>query len=411
MVQGDLGILQFPGFTIGAAEGFGRGIWSPLTVDASDLSGRRLKVIQIPGGRIALAETDDAGYYGLVTMSNADAAGKAWKTLTVGNIAVTLVATTIANVFALLTIDVADASAANYRRFTIDGGTITLVETGTPGKRAVLIMPQTEVGSTAQSAISILGRALVSAGGGLLVQGGTAPSYAEKVLAAFGASLIDYRKLDELSGTAAADSSPKQHAAGVYSGVTLNSIDGPTAAMGRAGSWDGVNDYADIYSAGLNTDFDGLEFSLAAWVKVSAASVWTDGATRTFARITNASNDTAYLRKEAGNNTLIARYFAGGTLKSVSFTFSGTGWFHFMMTVSKSAAAGSGEFKAYLNGAQQGTTQTALGTWSGALVSSGAAIGAAANNGSEPHSGNLAHCVLLNRPTTAGEITTLATAV
>ena len=97
MAQGDLGVIDLPGFKIGVAEGSAPGIWTPLIVDAGILSGRRTKTIQLPGGTISLAETGNAGYYGLITMSVADASGRAWKLVDIGGVEFTFVLTTVAN--------------------------------------------------------------------------------------------------------------------------------------------------------------------------------------------------------------------------------------------------------------------------------------------------------------------------
>jgi hypothetical protein len=64
--------------------------------------------------------------------------------------------------------------------------------------------------------------------------------------------------------------------------------------------------------------------------------------------------------------------------------------------------------RAYINGAQVGTTQTSLGTWSGALDSAQTCIGAANTTPASVHSGWLAHPAIWNVALTPAEVAWLS---
>src|SRR3990170_2401133 len=81
--------------------------------------------------------------------------------------------------------------------------------------------------------------------------------------------------LDEASGAVAYDSSGNARN-GANTGVTPGAAgigDGATVY-----SFDGVGDRVNVYSASLAGAFHAEEGTLLAWVKVSAAGIWTDGA-------------------------------------------------------------------------------------------------------------------------------------
>src|SRR5574340_820862 len=122
-------------------------------------------------------------------------------------------------------------------------------------------------------------------------------------------ALVAYWRLNELSGTTVTDSSGNGFD-GTASGVTWDQAgigDGETAAQ-----FDGVNDTINVYSAGLASAFNGAVGTLAAWVKVNAASVWTDGANRSVVYVyVNASN---FVQMRKGSGGQIEMYYmAGGT--------------------------------------------------------------------------------------------------
>ena len=101
-------------------------------------------------------------------------------------------------------------------------------------------------------------------------------NYAQRILSIAPNNIVGYWPLDEHSGTTVTDKS-RQGNNGSYTGVTLNNAKGPD---GRGiPFFDGTNDFGDIYSAALNSDFNGNEGAMMGWFKVQNSGVWTDGST------------------------------------------------------------------------------------------------------------------------------------
>jgi hypothetical protein len=227
-------------------------------------------------------------------------------------------------------------------------------------------------------------------------------SYTAKVLALFGTAIVAYWDLNDQAGTAAVDI--KNGLNGTISGATLGQPgigDGKTAM-----SFDGTDDYIDIYSAGLNTGFSGLLGAMSIWMKVAAAGVWTDGANRaSMAVATAGSGRNMYFRKKSDNNTLRAIYEDNASLKNVEITATTTAWFHLGIDWSKAAD----EVRVWFNGTQSGATVNGIGNAWPALDSTLCAIGALNNAGALPWAGWLAHAVVFNRRLTAPEWLSLAT--
>lgn len=229
-----------------------------------------------------------------------------------------------------------------------------------------------------------------------------AQTYIDKVLATQPDDLIGYWVMGESSGTLAADSSPQGND-GTFTGVTLGQEgigDGSTCPL-----FDGANDVVDIYSAGLAADFNVAEGALMAWLKVSAAGVWTDGAIRALINLEVDGNNRVRLYKNSTNNQLVAHYEANNVSEFVIHTISDTDWVHFLMTWSVAAD----QVKGYVAGSQVDTTKTALGTWVGALNSDRTAIGSGrVATPAEVFDGTEAHVALWKAPLAQALITPLA---
>lgn len=212
---------------------------------------------------------------------------------------------------------------------------------------------------------------------------------------------IAYWPMAEASGSVALDASGNGRN-GAYTAVTLAQTgigDGRTSA-----SFDGATSYNNVYGASFAGAFNPAEGTLALWCKVSGAGVWTDAATRRIASLRADASNLVNLQKDTSNNSITTSYVAGGTTKSVSVAASATTFFHFACTWSKSAD----QFKAYVNGAQVGATQTGLGVWTGALSSTLTNIGATSQPGNV-WSGALAHAVVFARACSAAEVLNMAT--
>lgn len=164
---------------------------------------------------------------------------------------------------------------------------------------------------------------------------------------------------------------------------------------------DGSNDFLNIYGAALNEDFDGAAGTVVVFAQVSAAGVWTDAATRYLINIGADGNNCVRIFKGSTANQVLYRYIAGGTTDTVIDTTAvGTTKAMFALTWDKAAE----ELKAYLNGAQVGTTQASLGTWAGSLASTQCFVGAVSATGMTPWSGNIYGARVYDRALTAGEL-------
>jgi concanavalin A-like lectin/glucanase superfamily protein len=224
-------------------------------------------------------------------------------------------------------------------------------------------------------------------------------TYTKKVQAL---SPIAYFPQGEASGTTIADESNNGRS-GTYTGVDLGQTgigDGRTSP-----SYDGVNDYGDIYTASFASAFNKDEGTIAVWLKVASASVWTDGTSRRAVLLQTDTSNRVSISRASSNNQLIANYTAGGTQKQVVIATSSTAWLHVAVTWSKA----NDQVIVYFNGTQSGTTQTGLGSWSGVLNSATTLLGAISKTPTQAWSGFLAHAAVWTTPLSAAQILTLAT--
>ena len=226
----------------------------------------------------------------------------------------------------------------------------------------------------------------------LLLMGGG--SYASTVLAT---SPLALWTLSETSGTVAADSSGNGYP-GAYSAVTLNDA---TFAGSPAPSFNGTSSFVNVHSAGLAGAFNGAEGTIALWWRIPSA-VWSDNAQRLHYNFYVNTSNLISLRKET-SNTVRAFYVAGGTASTLNMTGTPTTWTHSVITWSASAGA-SGEARLYTNGVQDGATETSIGTWAGAPISTRTILGAFSTTATGWYSGNLAYAGLWGRALTPAEI-------
>jgi hypothetical protein len=226
-------------------------------------------------------------------------------------------------------------------------------------------------------------------------------SYSQKVLTIAPANLIGYWQLNETSGPTAVNSEGTAARNGTYQGVTLNNSIGPDGQP--VGLWDGVNDICLNTTASLISAFNDEELTMAIWVKMFNAGVWTDAANRTAFRCYTDGNNYLRMKKPTNANRFDYQTNVGGILdQRLKSGISETAWFHAALT--RSIAAD--EVKAYYNGIQHGATLTGLGTWVGALMH--ANIGAD-GIGSNPFHGWLAHAAAWSTPLAAPQVLALAT--
>jgi hypothetical protein len=236
------------------------------------------------------------------------------------------------------------------------------------------------------------------AGGGLSIAG--------RIQSIETANLISYKILGEASGTVAVDQI-NSAMNGTHNNVTLaqQGIGGYTSA-----SYNGTTSNTLTYTAALAAAFNGAAGTIIAYAKPSGASIWTDGAARYVRRLFANSNNQIRIYKSTSNNTIYANYTAGGTSNDVSTTAFGgnTSWMFLAITWDKNSGA-TGEVKFYGNVsgtvAQIGTTQTSLGTWSGAIADNYTSIGSAATTPiASPWSGLLQHMPIYTKALTLAEL-------
>lgn len=223
-------------------------------------------------------------------------------------------------------------------------------------------------------------------------------NYKQRVLSVGRGSLILYHPMDEHSGLVAVDASPEGNN-GAYSSVTLNAAIGPD---GRGcPQFDAINDYNNIYSAGLSSDFNGQLGSMHIVIKVFNSGVWTDGAYHTAISLTKDSNNTILIQKIVTNNTLRISYRASGILQNYDYVTSSTDWISAGLTWDK---AGN-ELKFYIDGVKK-SDQGVTGTFAaGGLISIATAIGV--NTTSPvifPFNGYIAHGAIWNTPLSEDEM-------
>ncbi len=142
------------------------------------------------------------------------------------------------------------------------------------------------------------------------------------------------------------------------------------------------------------------------WARVFNAGVWTDGNfRRPFSLEVDVNNRVNVFYRNAVNNTLLSAYGAGGVPENeTTVAYGGVlTWLHLGMTWSKSAGA-NGEVRHYVNGVQEGATDTALGVWAGVLANTRAVIGDSDTGSSRPWHGWLAHPAVFGRPLTPAEV-------
>lgn len=234
--------------------------------------------------------------------------------------------------------------------------------------------------------------------------GGAATPYFKTVLTIQPTNLIQYLRLNETSGTTAYDLSNEGNNGTYTAGMKINNAASPDGDVCPLFDASG---YTTPYSAGLNTDTGNKqELTIAIWMKVAAAGVWTDGTQRIIANLYTDNNNRMVFEKSATNNRISYYYAAGGTTNQVNLASSApTGWTHLCITASKAAD----QVMCYINGAQTGTTLTGLGTWAGNLLAIRTNIGSFDQVPANPFSGWLAHWAVWKAALTPAEVLQLAT--
>ena len=188
------------------------------------------------------------------------------------------------------------------------------------------------------------------------------PTYPTFIVDIFDSAVISYLPLNDPSGSTMQDASTNNRdgATGGATGPTLGvaGIDDGQLAISLPGS----AAYVNWYSAGLAGAFDGEEGTLIVWAKVGAAGVWADGTYRVIANLYTDSNNFVTFARSTTTNLILVNHKAGGTDRNTYPAFNAyTGWM--MIGLTWSVAAGT--MYAYVNGARQGASLGAPGSWFG----------------------------------------------
>jgi len=235
-------------------------------------------------------------------------------------------------------------------------------------------------------------------------------NYLAAVKATSPANLIGYWPINDSTGSKAQDHSNNGRNGTIY-GVTLGADgigDYNSDGVFTAGTFDGINDYIDIYSAGLAGAFNPDALTVLVWGRVTGT--WTDATGRVLVYLgADTDQNRLYFLKDASGYMNWA-YEAGNVLKTQSDAtglhlkdLSADAWFCLAMTVSTAAD----QLIAYYNGAQWREIVTGLGTWAGALNSEFCNIGAKQTTPSVLFDGDLAHMALWDTVLTPAQISAL----
>ncbi len=196
-----------------------------------------------------------------------------------------------------------------------------------------------------------------------------------------------YWHLAEGAGTGVVDSISQ------LAGVLGTTTAAPTWVTGPVLSFDG-GDFLNIYSAALNSLFNGVTGTIAICAQVSAVGDWTDATARTAVALRVDANNLLGISKSATSNRLTFSYTAGGTPIAINKnSVSETNVMRLVMTWDKPADTVS----AYYNGALV-SSSTGLGTYSGGNLSTTlCCVGANSTSSGVPWKGITADLIIANR--------------
>ena len=229
------------------------------------------------------------------------------------------------------------------------------------------------------------------------------PTYIDKVL---GFSPIAYWPLNETSGTTADNAEGTAARDGTYARNVTTMTTGTGIGDGNtAPNFNGSNDVVDIYSASLNSVFNGAEGTAIIWLKPSAIGIWSDGLSHYFLRVASDSgNNQHYLTKNPSDNLQFG-FIHGGTFKAQDLDVSSNAdeWHFYALLWSE-----LGDFGRAIQNTTVLADVTGLGVWAGALDVNNCAVGG--HRPAAPQwSGQLAHCAIWDVLLSPEQLVDLAT--
>lgn len=187
-----------------------------------------------------------------------------------------------------------------------------------------------------------------------------------------------------------------------YNGTVAGSMlvsDWVTGKYGSALRFDGSNDLVDIYSSGFNTSFDETQGTISIWLQFTAEELAETGTDH--AAIQLAADLSNYVRviKSSTANEITINYVGAGTVDGYDYTTTRTDWFNITIAWDKP----NDSFKTYIDGILINSS-TGLGTWSGALASTRAVIGARLTSANDPFKGKIDDVRIYNYARTPAQV-------
>jgi hypothetical protein len=222
----------------------------------------------------------------------------------------------------------------------------------------------------------------------------TSVPYSTRVLAL---SPIAYWPLTENAGTVAIDATGNgRH--GVYSGVVLG---GQTFLNGdRTPSFDGVNDYVNIYTPSIGTAFNINAGSVSFWFNPNATQL---ASTTSYELLM--FNDSAVTNGVRVFKTGVAnQFFFRRASQTITVTISSAQWTHIAMTWDTA----QNRLIAYVGGNQQGSPAASPNISSFTLTSTRATLGAHNTSGTLPFNGGMSNAAFWARELSSSEVANLA---
>lgn len=214
-----------------------------------------------------------------------------------------------------------------------------------------------------------------------------------RIKAILALSPFAYWPFDEAASTTISDQTGNGYH-GVGSANLTYNHDGPGSGLILI-YFDG-NECVDVHGAAFNADFTTYCGPQGSMCMCGKADDWVTG-NKLFTFLANGNNQ-VNMNKDNTNDRVVAAYYANAVYKTVAESSgqSTTAWRWYCMTWDINAGV-DGEMKFYINNSQIGSTQTALGVFTGNLVTAGAALGATDNVGSGGWLGYLSEQILFDR--------------
>jgi lysophospholipase L1-like esterase len=231
----------------------------------------------------------------------------------------------------------------------------------------------------------------------MLLMGG-AGQYWKRMKRLFGANLLQYLPLWDASGTVATDISGNGRNGAYNSPITLASGISPAGKPCPLLATRSIN----VTSAALSAAFNGAEGAVGGFAQVTAGA-WSDGLGHYLLRLQIDTGNRLFVYWGPTANSLVANYIAGATTESFSYPINYSGWFHWLLSWSKS----NERARLYINGVPVVETAN-LGVWSGGAFSATLSRLGGSDVSSQVFAGLLSDFVVLGREPTRAEVGALA---